>query len=108
MTDTLKALFLWQKFPKFILGFMALSILASVGFFTAGQLNSLGNLSKWAFLPAFAGVGLRTQLRDLVNQGWRPILVGVLGEIFIALLTLGLVFWAFPHGGAPLQGVTPR
>ena len=63
--------------------------LATAGFFSAGQLNSLSNLSKWAFLPAFAGVGLRTQLRDLVSQGWRPILVGVLGEIFIALLTLG-------------------
>jgi len=92
-----KALFLWQKFPKFILGFVALSILASVGFFTAGQLSSLGNLSKWAFLPAFAGVGLRTQLRDLVNQGWRPILVGILGEIFIALLTLGMVLAVYHH-----------
>ncbi len=94
-----KPLFLWQKFPKFILGFLALSLLATAGFFSKGQLNSLGNLSKWAFLPAFAGVGLRTQLRDLVNQGWRPIVVGVLGEIFIALVTLGLVFAAYRHGG---------
>ncbi|MDE1162688.1 MAG: putative sulfate exporter family transporter [Acidobacteriaceae bacterium] len=94
-----KALFLWQKFPKFILGFMALSVLATVGFFSKGQLNSLGNLSKWFFLPAFAGVGLRTNLRDLVDQGWRPIVVGVLGEIFIALLTLGLVILSF-HGAA--------
>ena len=92
-----KALFLWQNFPKFILGFVALSILASIGFFTAAQLNSLGNLSKWAFLPAFAGVGLRTQLRDLVRQGWRPILVGILGEIFIALLTLGMVLAVYHH-----------
>jgi uncharacterized integral membrane protein (TIGR00698 family) len=96
-----KALFLWQNFPKFILGFVALSVLASVGFFTAAQLNSLGNLSKWAFLPAFAGVGLRTQLRDLVHQGWRPILVGILGEIFIALLTLGMVLAVYHH--APNQ-----
>jgi len=94
-----KALFLWQKFPKFILGFVAISILATAGFFTAPQLKSLGNLSQWAFLPAFAGVGLRTQLRDLVNQGWRPILVGVLGEIFIALVTLGMVFAVYRHGG---------
>lgn len=94
-----KGLFLWQKFPKFILGFVAISILATAGFFSKGQLNSLSNLSKWAFLPAFAGVGLRTQLRDLVNQGWRPILVGVLGEIFIALVTLGLVFAATRLGG---------
>ena len=94
-----KGLFLWQKFPKFILGFVAISVLATAGFFSKGQLNSLSNLSKWAFLPAFAGVGLRTQLRDLVNQGWRPILVGVLGEVFIALLTLGLVYGAARAGG---------
>ncbi len=93
-----KALFLWQKFPKFILGFVAISVLATAGFFSKGQLVSLSNLSKWAFLPAFAGVGLRTHLRDLVNQGWRPILVGVLGEIFIALVTLGLVFGAVRMG----------
>ncbi len=94
-----KALFLWQKFPKFILGFVAISVLATAGFFTKAQLTSLSNLSKWAFLPAFAGVGLRTQIRDLVNQGWRPILVGVLGEIFIAVVTLGLVFAAARLGG---------
>ena len=95
-----KGLFLWQKFPKFILGFVAISLLATSGFFTKSQLGSLSNLSKWAFLPAFAGVGLRTQLRDLVNQGWRPIVVGVLGEIFIALVTLALVFTAYHFGAA--------
>ena len=95
-----KALFLWQKFPKFILGFLAISILATAGFFTNSQLSSLSNLSRWAFLPAFAGVGLRTKLRDLVGQGWRPIVVGVLGEIAIALITLGLVYWAYHSLGA--------
>ncbi|NYF77737.1 YeiH family protein [Granulicella arctica] len=93
-----KAAFLWQKFPKFILGFIAISILATAHFFTAPQLTSLSNLSRWAFLPAFAGVGLRTNLRDLVGQGWRPLIVGILGEIFIALITLGLVYWSYNHG----------
>jgi uncharacterized integral membrane protein (TIGR00698 family) len=93
-----KGLFLWQKFPKFILGFIAISVLATTGFFTHGQLNSLTALSKWAFLPAFAGVGLRTNMRDLVGQGWRPLIVGVLGEVFIAALTLGMVYWSYSHG----------
>ena len=93
-----KGLFLWQKFPKFILGFVAISVLATAGFFTHSQLNSLSNLSRWAFLPAFAGVGLRTNLRDLVDQGWRPLAVGILGEMFIAALTLGLVYWSYSHG----------
>jgi uncharacterized integral membrane protein (TIGR00698 family) len=95
-----KGLFLWQKFPKFILGFIAISVLATAGFFTHSQLNSLSNLSRWAFLPAFAGVGLRTHLRDLVGQGWRPLAVGILGEIFIAVVTLGLVYWAYTAGVA--------
>ena len=95
-----KALFLWQKFPKFILGFLIISFFATAGFFTRGQLDSISNLSRWAFLPAFAGVGLRTNLKDLVVQGWRPLVVGVLGEVFIALITLGLVFWSYSHGVA--------
>ena len=95
-----KPLFLWQKFPKFILGFLTISAFATGGFFTHPQLDSLSNLSRWAFLPAFAGVGLRTNLKDLVGQGWRPLIVGVLGEVFIAIITLGLVFWSYNHGVA--------
>jgi uncharacterized integral membrane protein (TIGR00698 family) len=95
-----KGLFLWRKFPKFILGFIALSVLATSGYFTHTQLTSLANLSRWAFLPAFAGVGLRTNLRDLTSQGWRPLIVGIIGELFIALITLGLVYWSYSHGVA--------
>ena len=90
-----KGWFLWHKFPKFILGFFAISVLAATGFFTHSQLSSISNLSRWAFLPAFAGVGLRTNLKALASHGWRPIVVGVLGEAFIALVTLGLVYWTY-------------
>ncbi len=58
------------------------------------QLTVLGNLSRWAFLLTFAGVGLRTNLRDLGKQGARPFLVSALGEIAIAAITLGLVLGA--------------
>jgi uncharacterized integral membrane protein (TIGR00698 family) len=89
-----KAAFLWRKFPKFVLGFLLISLLATVGFFAKPQLTSLANLSRWAFLLTFAGVGLRTNLRELGRQGWRPFAVGAIGEVFIALLTLGLVYGA--------------
>jgi uncharacterized integral membrane protein (TIGR00698 family) len=89
-----KAEFLWRKFPKFVLGFLLISLLATLGFFTKPQLTSLANLSRWAFLLTFAGVGLRTSFRELGKQGWRPFAVGAIGEIFIALVTLGLVFGA--------------
>ena len=89
-----KGVFLWRKFPKFVLGFLLVSLLATVGFFTKPQLVAVGNLSRWAFLLTFAGVGLRTNLRELSKQGARPFIVGAVGEIVIAVITLGLVFGA--------------
>jgi uncharacterized membrane protein YadS len=89
-----KAAFLWQKFPKFVIGFIVISALATAGSFTSAQIADLANLSRWAFLLTFAGVGLRTNIRDLMKQGWRPLVVGVVGECAIAGLTLGMVLVA--------------
>ncbi len=91
---TNKAAFLWRKFPKFVLGFLLISLLASASFFSRDQLTGLANLSRWAFLLTFAGVGLRTNFRDMRQQGLRPFLVGALGEIAIAAITLGFVIVA--------------
>jgi uncharacterized integral membrane protein (TIGR00698 family) len=89
-----KAAFLWKKFPKFVLGFLLVSVLVGLHTFSKGQVTSLGNLSKWAFLLTFAGVGLRTNFRNMSKQGLRPFIVGALGEVLIACLTLGLVVGA--------------
>lgn len=89
-----KGAFLWRKFPKFVLGFLLISLLATVGFFSKPQLGSLANLSRWAFLLTFAGVGLRTNFRQLKAQGLRPLLVGAIGEVAIATITLLMVFGA--------------
>jgi uncharacterized integral membrane protein (TIGR00698 family) len=89
-----KGLFLWQKFPKFVLGFLLLSLLATVGVFSSTQLTSLGNLSRWAFLLTFAGVGLRTDFRELKKQGLRPFVVGALAELIVTIVTFGMVLGA--------------
>lgn len=86
-----KAVFLWQKFPKFVLGFLVVSLLASVSVFTKGQLTSIGNLSRWAFLLTFAGVGLNTDIRGLLKQGAWPFVVGFVGEMSIAIMTFVMV-----------------
>jgi uncharacterized integral membrane protein (TIGR00698 family) len=89
-----KAAFLWQKFPKFVLGFLLISVLATYAFFNKEQVGALANLSRWAFLLTFAGVGLRTNFRDMRKQGLRPFAVGAIGEVVIAVFTLGLVVGA--------------
>jgi len=89
-----KAAFLWQKFPKFVLGFLLISVLATYQFFSKDQVGALANLSRWAFLLTFAGVGLRTNFRDMRKQGLRPFAVGAIGEVVIAGFTLALVVGA--------------
>ena len=89
-----KGAFLWSKFPKFVLGFLVISALATAGAFTTAEVASIANLSRWAFLLTFAGVGLRTNVRELAQQGWRPLIVGVVGEVAIAAVTLGMVIAA--------------
>lgn len=89
-----KASFLWQKFPKFVLGFLLISGLATAGFFSKTQMTDVANLSRWAFLLTFAGVGLRTDFREMRKQGLRPLIVGAVGEFVIAALTLALVVGA--------------
>src|SRR5499433_3129573 len=74
-----KARFLWQKFPKFVLGFLLISVLATYSFFDKAQVGALANLSRWAFLLTFAGVGLRTNFQEMRKQGLRPFAVGAIG-----------------------------
>ncbi|MGH3641836.1 MAG: YeiH family protein [Mycobacterium sp.] len=86
-----KAAFVWAKFPKFVLGFLAVSAIATAGWLTKGQSTNLANVSKWAFLLTFAGVGLNTNFRELARTGWRPLLVAVIGLVVVATVSLGLV-----------------
>jgi uncharacterized membrane protein YadS len=56
--------------------------------------DQLGSLERWAFLLTFAGVGLRTNMPQMKQQGLRPFAVGAIGEIIIAAFTLVLVLGA--------------
>ena len=94
-----KLAFVWAKLPKFVLGFIGMSVLASLHVFSPPQVTSLANASRWAFLLTFAGVGLRTQVAALRAQAWRPFIVGAVGEVVIAGLTLGMVLCADAYVG---------
>ena len=89
-----KAAFVWSKFPKFVLGFLLFSTLASLQVFSPTQVTSLANLSRWAFLLTFAGVGLRTNIGELRRQGLGPFAAGALAEFTIGAGTLAMVIAA--------------
>lgn len=96
---------IWDRFPKFIIGFLAASILLSVFSGNIGQefskvLVDNGTnkvtvpLRGWFFGLAFISIGLTTNFRELGKyfKGGKPIILYVCGQSFNILLTL-LMAW---------------
>jgi uncharacterized integral membrane protein (TIGR00698 family) len=90
---------IWERFPKFVLGFIAASIVLSFLIAqtrvaeTKGLLTGLRTL--W-FALAFTSIGLETRFADLVTtQGGRPALAFLGGQAFNVLWTLLLAYALF-------------
>lgn len=80
---------LWSTFPKFVLGFLVLIVLASAGAFSESQQATIDSAITWLFLLAFVGLGTEIQFGELRQLGLTPVLV-VFGAVFVAsLLSLG-------------------
>lgn len=86
----------WERFPKFVLGFLAASVLCSFLIpadtvkQAAGLLNGLRTI--W-FSLAFVAIGLEARLTDLLRmQGGRPALSFVGAQAFNLLWTL---LWSY-------------
>jgi len=86
---------IWQRFPKFVLGFILVSILASSGVFSGDQVSVLKDIYKWAFAMAFFSIGLELSLKDIGKMGWSPVLVYLAATVFNTLLALGVAYIIF-------------
>lgn len=76
--------------PWFVFGFLGMVLLAGTGWI-ANEWRSTANLATQALLAfALAAVGLETDLRKLIAQGWRPLALGATATLFIAGTTLAL------------------
>jgi len=69
---------LWDGFPKFVLGFVSLAVLASSGLLADAEIARVEVAYRWAFLVAFAGLGTSIEAGEVRGAGLRPLaLVGV-------------------------------
>jgi uncharacterized integral membrane protein (TIGR00698 family) len=82
---------LWQQFPKFIMGFIMVMLLANLGILSAAQQASIENAYQWLFLFAFAGLGLEMDLAKLRRAGVRPVFVTFVSLVVISTVSLVVV-----------------
>lgn len=96
---------IWRRFPKFVLGFLAASILFSImyGWSSEGELlvGSTHSVSKvlrgWLFALAFVCIGVELNFRQLADQfhGGKPLVLYVCGQSLNLILTLTMAYIAF-------------
>lgn len=78
--------------PLFLVGFFALALCNNLGLVPESAANIIKQLSKWLLVISIAAIGLKTSLQEIVNVGWRPILLISLESVFIAALILAGIY----------------
>jgi len=81
----------WHKIiPWFLVWFLATAILETLGAIPAGWHAGLAESSIVLITVALAAIGLSTHLGDMGRAGYRPLLLGTLTWITVAITSLGL------------------
>ncbi len=100
---------IWHRFPKFVLGFLAASILFSLldSYLSQGIAYSLLNqgavgggtklMRGWFFTLSFAAIGLSTNFRELAQyfKGGKPLILYFCGQSLNMVLTLIMAYIMF-------------
>jgi uncharacterized integral membrane protein (TIGR00698 family) len=90
---------IWERFPKFVLGFIAVSILFSFAIPTetvAAVKGPIKDLQTFYFALAFACIGLETKFTDIFRMdGGRPALAFIIAQVFNVLVTLVMAYLVF-------------
>ena len=96
---------LWERFPKFVLGFLAASVIGTLYVTAVGSaaakpvIATVNDLRTLFLILAFVSIGLEFRVAPLREAGWRP--VGVFAgatvvNLLVGLLLATLLFRGFP------------
>ncbi|MEV7226322.1 putative sulfate exporter family transporter [Polymorphospora sp. NPDC051019] len=91
---------LWRRFPKFVLGFIAASVIATIYLRNAGSdgravIGVVNDLRTWFLILAFVSIGLEFRVSSLREAGWRPIAVFASATVFNLVVALALASLLF-------------
>ena len=90
---------IWDRFPKFVLGFVAASLLFSF-LLSPGIISdvksSLKNIQTLWFVLAFTSISLETKFSDIFNsESRKPLYAFLIAQTFNILITLVVAYFLF-------------
>lgn len=86
---------IWERFPKFVLGFVLASVFYTLGWVDGGKGSVIEAIKNWAFMLAFVSMGLEFSTAELRKMGWAPVIVYLLVTVFNTVLALGVAWLIF-------------
>ncbi len=82
---------LWLQFPKFLIGFLLIALIANVGVLTPASLEAIGRTSEWLFVLAFVGLGFEIRPARMRESGLTPIAIVLCAFCVSSVVTLLVV-----------------
>jgi uncharacterized integral membrane protein (TIGR00698 family) len=80
--------------PGFMVAFIALVLLASVGAIQPQVAEFAADASRWCLVTAIAACGLKTHLQELAKLGWQPLVMLLTETLLLAFLIASWIFIA--------------
>lgn len=87
---------IWTRFPKFVLGFLVASLVATAGLLAPEQVKTaIVPLRNWFLTAAFVCIGLELAFGEFTKVGWKPIGVYALATVANTVFALGAAVLLF-------------
>lgn len=102
------ALIIWERFPKFVIGFILASLIMSAvstqftvekfnQVLTPLVINPIKTLRTWTFTFTFLSIGLTTRFKEIFQFGWKPLTAfsaGAMVNVLLGYFLSNIVFKA--------------
>jgi uncharacterized membrane protein YadS len=92
---------LWARFPKFVIGFIVASVVATLYVQSGGAsagIQAANTLRAYFLILAFVSIGLEFRITKLLAEGWRPVVAFGTATVFnlaVALVIASILFADF-------------
>ena len=81
---------IWKLFPWFILGFLLMAAINSIGLIPAEISIAAKNISKFLMVAALGAIGLNTGFKDMKKSGINPMIHGFIISALVVVVAIGV------------------